>query len=142
MPSGRFSSVRRIRNFFEIRKWDVKTELLMLPNADKPAPLAWPPPPPVKKRKNRRKTHLAWEQADKASEGLYARNLELIERKFPAQTPMELRVCAMVKAYVPSWKIAEMLGITERTVEGHRKNAHKKMKIPYGKQLNHYLARL
>jgi DNA-binding CsgD family transcriptional regulator len=135
LPFGGFATI------LKIKKWDVKTELLMLPNAEKSAHLALLPPP-VKNRHNRRKTHLAWEQADRASDGLYSHNMELIERKFPELTPMQLRVCAMVKAHLTSWLIAKKLGISERTVEGHCTNAHKKMKIPPRKQLIHYLARL
>jgi hypothetical protein len=77
-----------------------------------------------KKRRSRRKPFLLWEQADLASNGFYARKLEEVEAKFPKLTRMQCRVCALVKAMLPSWRIAEILGITEKTVENHRHNAH------------------
>jgi DNA-binding CsgD family transcriptional regulator len=39
-------------------------------------------------------------------------------------SPMQLRVCVLVKETEPSWRIAEILGISEKTVENHRHNAH------------------
>jgi DNA-binding NarL/FixJ family response regulator len=76
------------------------------------------------KRRNRKRPHVAWEQAALASNGFYARNLADVEKKFPKLTPMQCRVCALVKAGLPSWRIAEMLGLSERTIENHRHNAH------------------
>jgi FixJ family two-component response regulator len=63
----------------------------------------------------------------KASDGLYARSFESLTTKFPKLTPMQLRVCVLVKEMVPSWRIAEMLGISEKTVENHRYKAHARM---------------
>jgi DNA-binding NarL/FixJ family response regulator len=75
-------------------------------------------------KRNRKRPHIVWEQIDLASNGFYARNLADIEKKFPNLTPMQCRVCALVKAGLPSWRIAEMLGLSERTIENHRHNAH------------------
>ncbi len=100
-----------------------------------------PPPPPVKKR-NRRKTHLGWEQADRDSNGLYTHNAESLARKFRKLTPMELRVCAMVKEMLPSWRIAERFGITEKAVENYRVHARKKMGIHSKKPLTYYLTKI
>jgi DNA-binding CsgD family transcriptional regulator len=52
---------------------------------------------------------------------------------------MELYVCAFVKDRLPSWRIAQILGIDPGTVDNHRSNARAKMKIRGGKPLNHYL---
>jgi DNA-binding CsgD family transcriptional regulator len=80
-----------------------------------------------KNRRGRRKRHLAWEQAELASGGIYSHNLDTIARRYPALTPMELRVCALVKAMLPSWKIGEMLGITEKSVENYRVKIRRKI---------------
>ena len=79
----------------------------------------------INKRHSRKKRHIAWEQAELASGGFYAKNLSEISAKYPKLTPMQCRVCALVKAMLPSWKIAEILGITEKTVENHRYKAHR-----------------
>jgi DNA-binding CsgD family transcriptional regulator len=42
---------------------------------------------------------------------------------------MELRVSALVMALLPSWRIGEMLGITEKSVENLRVKARRKMGI-------------
>ncbi len=89
--------------------------------------------------RHRRKRHLLWEQANRESNGHFARNAEALARKFPTLTPMELRVCAIVKEMLPSWKIAEMLGICEKAVENYRVRARKKMKIHSKKPLIYYL---
>ena len=96
---------------------------------------------PVKKR-HRRKAHLGWEQADRDSNGLYARSVETLTQKFRKLTPMELRVCAMVKEAIPSWLIAEKFGITEKAIENYRVRARKKMNIHSRKRLTYYLTKI
>ncbi len=95
----------------------------------------------ISKPRIRRKPHYAWEQAEFASAGLYARNFEEIAHRYPSLTPMECRVCALVKAMLPSWKIGELLGICEDTVENHRVNARRKMSL-HGERLSHHLSHL
>jgi DNA-binding CsgD family transcriptional regulator len=78
-------------------------------------------------RAHRRKNHSAWLEADRASGGAYGREIDEIARRYPALTLMEQRVCVLVKAMLPSWRIAELLCISEKTVENHRINARKKI---------------
>jgi len=79
------------------------------------------------KRRARTKRHLAWEQAELASGGLYARYLNDIAHHYPQLTGMELRVAALVKAMLPSWRIGEILGITEKAVENYRVKIRRKI---------------
>src|SRR5437879_6147149 len=74
----------------------------------------------------RRKRHLAWEQAELASGGFYARNLTEIALRYPQLTQSELRVAALVKALLPSWKIADILVISEKAVENYRVKIRRK----------------
>jgi DNA-binding CsgD family transcriptional regulator len=76
------------------------------------------------------------------SGGTRSRNAEALARKYPKLTPMELCVCALAKEMMPSWKIAEMLGVTEKTVENYRVRARKKMNIRTKKPLTHYLSKV
>jgi DNA-binding CsgD family transcriptional regulator len=92
-----------------------------------------------KVRHPHRKRHLAWEQAELASGGFYAHNLDEIAHRYPTLTPMELRVSALVKAMLPSWKIAEMLCIKEESVERYRCRIRRKLGI-HGGWLQEYLA--
>ena len=97
----------------------------VLSNAEH-ATLALPMLVAPRRAPRRRKRHLAWEEADHATGGIYMRNVETIARKFPTLTPMELRVAAMVKAMLPSWRIAELLAIDERTVDNYRVKIRRK----------------
>jgi DNA-binding CsgD family transcriptional regulator len=66
------------------------------------------------------------------SDGLRAHSLEALEIKFPKLTPMQLRVCVFVKETEPSWRIGEILGISEKTVEHHRSDALVAIGCPSG----------
>jgi DNA-binding CsgD family transcriptional regulator len=94
----------------------------------------------VSPKRRQRKRNIAWEQAELASDGLYARNLREVEAQFPVLSPMQLRVCALVKAMLPNWKIADVLGITEKTVENHLRAARKRLGVAPGTRLHHLLA--
>jgi DNA-binding CsgD family transcriptional regulator len=88
------------------------------------------------KRHSRKKRNIAWEQAELMSNGLYAQYLHDIAVRYPTLTPMELRVCSLVRAMLPNWKIAEILGISEKTIENHRRSARMKIGVePYGELL-------
>jgi|GEM_PF-3915333 len=93
---------------------------------------------PAKRR--RRKRHIAWEQAELSSNGLYARNLQKIAVQFPTLSPMEQRVCALVKAGLPNWKAGELLGICEKTVENHLRGSRLRLGLPPGTRLATFLA--
>ena len=89
---------------------------------------------------SRAKRHIPWEQAELQSNGLYAHNMEALATKYPQLSPMELRVCALVKAMLPSREIARILFIDERTVENHRTSSRRKINVRKGKTLLTYLA--
>jgi AraC family chitin signaling transcriptional activator len=84
------------------------------------------------------KHHLAWEEVDRESGGLYSEQKKKLNQKFPDLTPMELHVCVLVRAGFASWEIGKKLKISERTVENHRTNARKKL-IINGENLHLYL---
>ncbi|MDP4199900.1 MAG: helix-turn-helix transcriptional regulator [Bacteroidota bacterium] len=88
----------------------------------------------IQRRHHRR--NLDWEQVDLASNGLYARNLEELEARFPALSLMELRVCALAKAMLTSSMIAELLGICTKTVENHLRSVRIKLGLPPGTKLH------
>jgi DNA-binding CsgD family transcriptional regulator len=88
-------------------------------------------------KRYRPKRHLAWEQAELASHGLYGENLHRIAERYPMLTPMELRVAALIKAQLPSWRIAEILAIREETVDNHRSSMRKKIGLETGSLQSH-----
>jgi DNA-binding CsgD family transcriptional regulator len=76
---------------------------------------------------NSRKVHLAWEQAELMSHGIYGDFMQRIAARYPELSPTELRIAALVKAQMQSWRIAELLGICEDTVENHRIHIRRKI---------------
>jgi DNA-binding CsgD family transcriptional regulator len=93
----------------------------------------------IRKRHSRAKRHIAWEQAELASGGYYAHNLREVSVRYPALTPMERRVAALVMAMLPSWRIAEILCIREESVERYRCRIRRKMDL-HGGWLQEHLA--
>ena len=85
--------------------------------------------------RSRKKPHLAWEEADRRSEGQYSLFVHEIAERFPTLTSMELKTAALIKAMNASWEIAEALGISEHTVENHRVNIRRKTGVPPGANL-------
>jgi DNA-binding CsgD family transcriptional regulator len=92
------------------------------------------------KRRYYPKRHLAWEQAELMSHGMYGDYLQRIAARYPTLTPMELRVAALVKAQMPSWRIAELLSIREETVDNHRCNIRRKIGLTSGSLMAHFTA--
>jgi DNA-binding NarL/FixJ family response regulator len=90
------------------------------------------------KNRSRAKRFVAWEQAELVSGGYYSKNLRDISTLFPSLTPMERRVAALVKAMLPSWKIAELLFLKEETVERYRCRIRRKLGL-HGGWLQEYL---
>lgn len=59
--------------------------------------------------------------------------------KFPMLSPMELRVCALLRLDLKSSDIARLFCITERAVEFHRLNLRKKFALRKGDDLREFL---
>ena len=92
-------------------------------------------PAVVIKGRSRKKMDITWEQADKRSNGLYSRYLQQIAKNFPGLTTMELKICTLIKSLKPSREIAELLFVSEHTVENHRVNIRKKIGVSNGSNL-------
>ncbi len=92
-------------------------------------------------RLRRRKRYSAWERADAESGGIYSENVRSLVQEYPTLTPMELRVAAMVKAMLPSWRIGELLCISEKSVENYRVKIRRKTGC-CDRRLNSHLARV
>ncbi len=93
----------------------------------------------VLEKRQRKGRHFAWEEAGLSINGIYARNLEACREQYPDLSPMEHRVCALAKAMMPNWKIGEILGISERTVENHLRATRKKLGLPPGTRMHKLL---
>ncbi len=91
------------------------------------------PTAPFPKHRGRQR-RFTWEQSELATDGGYARSLSEIESRHPELSVMECRVCALAKATLPNWKIAQVLGICEKTVENHLRSTRMKLGLLLGRR--------
>lgn len=75
---------------------------------------------------------------------LHNRHTEFLARlakEYPALTPTELRVCALIRSAVPSKDIAALLCCSVRSVEKHRERLRRKFNLSVGENLVTFLVR-
>ena len=96
----------------------------------------------ILRSRRRRNRGLVWTRAEETLRDRYEKDLELIGRMHPELSPMERRVCVLAKAMIPNWKVGELLGISEKTVENHLRNARRRLNLPPGTRMYDYLASL
>lgn len=63
-----------------------------------------------------------------------------ISRKYPGLTKMELKLCSLLKISLGTKEIAKLLCVSVRTVENHRHNIIRKLKLPKGKSLQNFIS--
>lgn len=84
----------------------------------------------------------AWQLFEKQFEHLYMDYRAQLLRHCPALSPMELKVCTLLKLNLLSKEIAQILWLSPRTVDRHRYNIRKKLNLPSDTNLLTYLAHL
>jgi len=62
-----------------------------------------------------------------------------LARKFPALSPIELKICSLLKINLSTKEIAKLLFISHRTVENHRHRIILKLKLPHGRSLSEFI---
>lgn len=77
-----------------------------------------------------------WEEYDKTFAAVHPEFKHHLLSEFPTLTPMELKVCTLLRIELTSKEIANLLNISERSVENHRYRARKK--IGLGESENFY----
>jgi len=65
-----------------------------------------------------------------------------LETTYPELTPQEIKICMLMHVNLKSAAIARLTCLSERTVEDHRANIRKKMKLTRSEDLIAYLAKL
>jgi DNA-binding CsgD family transcriptional regulator len=63
----------------------------------------------------------------------------LVER-YPDLTKMEMKVCTLLRVKLTSVDIATLVCLSERSVEGHRANARKKLGLAHGEDIIEVIA--
>lgn len=84
----------------------------------------------------------AWQLFEREFEHLYNGYRTQLLRHCPALSPMELKVCTLLKLNLLSKEIAQILWLSPRTVDRHRYNIRKKLHLAPDNNLVTYLARL
>ncbi len=80
-----------------------------------------------------------WEKFEREFESANRGFMQTLAKQFPTLSPMELKICALLKLNLASKDIARLLAISPRTVEVHRRNARRKMRLPSKVNLINYL---
>lgn len=84
----------------------------------------------------------AWEPFEKQ---FYNANPEFLQRLYnlcPTLTPMEIKVCTLLKINLSTKEIAHILSVSSDAVEFHRLNVRKKFDIPRAQNLTSFLSHL
>jgi DNA-binding CsgD family transcriptional regulator len=90
-------------------------------------------------RKARQKHRLGWMKFEGQFRERHPRFLQELARGYPTLSGTELEICAMLLEALPSWQIADVLGIAERSVENHRSNIRKKFNLHSHQTLHTFL---
>jgi AraC family chitin signaling transcriptional activator len=65
--------------------------------------------------------------------------LHRLARSFPELSSSELQICAMLRESLRSWQIADILFISERSVDNHRCNIRRKLRLLQEQNLKTFL---
>jgi tetratricopeptide (TPR) repeat protein len=71
----------------------------------------------------------AHRQFEEALKQLHSEFLEVLTERYPELTSTERKVCSLIKLDMNSQQIADLLFTSIRTIEGHRLNIRKKLKL-------------
>ncbi len=80
-----------------------------------------------------------WEKFEHDFETANRGFMQTLAKRFPTLSPMELKICALIKLNLPTKDIARLLAISPRTVEVHRRNARRKMRLRSKTNLTNFL---
>ncbi|MFI5202546.1 MAG: tetratricopeptide repeat protein, partial [Candidatus Kapaibacterium sp.] len=64
-----------------------------------------------------------------------------LEDKYPALTPQEIRMCALIRVGLRNPEIVKLLCLSERTLENHRFNIRKKLALKTEQNLQEFLSK-
>lgn len=80
-----------------------------------------------------------WEKFEREFETVNRGFMQTLSIQFPTLSPTELKICALLKLNLASKDIARLLAISPRTVDVHRRNVRRKMRLPSNRNLINFL---
>ncbi len=87
-------------------------------------------------------SQMNWEEFDKLFHSVHPMFLTRLSEKYPKLTPMERKICALLRLNMTSVDIAKLLFLSERNIENHRYRIRKKIALNSEKSLHEFLAQL
>lgn len=81
-----------------------------------------------------------WDRFEQEFQNVHQDYIQRIAGEYPALSPTELKICALLKVNLSNKEIGNMLAISVRSVESHRYSIRKKIQLPQGSSLSAYLA--
>lgn len=90
-------------------------------------------------RKSRQKHRIGWVKFEEHFLERFPNYLHELARSHPNLSKTEVEVCAMLRDGLSSWEIADILGITERSIENHRCNIRHKFGLETSQNLHTFL---
>jgi DNA-binding CsgD family transcriptional regulator len=83
-----------------------------------------------------------WEEYDKTFSAVHPEFKQNLLERFSDLTPMETKVCTLLRIELTSKEIAQLLNISERSVENHRYRARKKIGLGDHENFQQFLTSL
>jgi len=116
---------------------DLRTDLLKIARKMPPTE------PAARELRERVKTlpcqSIDWEKFDTQFKAAHPEFVKKLLDRFPELTPMETRVCTLLRLNLKSHEIAKMFCLEERSIETHRFNIRRKLKIETKQSLSNFL---
>ncbi len=93
----------------------------------------------VRKIEQRINTEASITQFNEALHQLHGEFLVMLHQSYPLLSKTERRICSLIKLRLTSKEIADLLFISIRTIEWHRRNIRRKLGLPEDQEINHFL---
>ena len=82
----------------------------------------------------------SWESFNQQFTKLHSNFVQSLSERFPKLTPMELKICSLLKIQLSTKEIAAALVLSPRTVEDHRNRLRRKFKLNKDENLSTFLS--
>jgi DNA-binding NarL/FixJ family response regulator len=84
-------------------------------------------------------SHESWDTFRRSFDKLYPHFMLSLSSLCPVLTPLELKVCAMIRASMPTKEISDMMSVSKRAIENHRYHIRQKLALGPKENLNTFL---
>jgi DNA-binding CsgD family transcriptional regulator len=81
-----------------------------------------------------------WKRFEEQFEQVHHEFIRTLSQRYPALSPTELRVCALMRANLQTKAIADLLHVHERTAQTHRYRVRRKLGLSTEDNLATFLA--